>query len=171
MDQQTQDKISRLQNSLSTLRKVAGWSAEELGELLDVTRQTIVNLETGQTKMTKIQYMAIRLTFEVEAQGCNHETLSNLITILVDSEDLDCERRAVLKETVDTAASSVGRRAGANAAGKAAATAAASALATSAFLALAPASLAAGPIATGIIGSTASAMSLLFDVKKGKRAK
>ena len=120
--------------------------------------------------MTKIQYMAIRLTFEVEAQGCNHETLSNLITILVDSEDLDCERRAVLKETVDTAASSVGR-AGANAAGKAAATAAASALATSAFLALAPASLAAGPIATGIIGSTASAMSLFFDVKKGKRAK
>ena len=81
MDKHTQEKISRFQDSLATLRKVAGWSAEELGGRLDVTRQTIVNLETGQTKMTKIQYMAIRLAFEDEAQENDNETLLNCYTL------------------------------------------------------------------------------------------
>lgn len=168
MDQRTQEQVSRFQDSLSTLRKVAGWSAEELGELLDVTRQTIVNLETGQTKMTKIQYMAIRLAFEAEAQDNSHKTLSNLITILVDSDDLDREHRDTLKQTVDTAASGVGRRAGASAAGKAAVAAVATVLASSAFLALGPVGLAAGPITTGIVSGTASAISLFSSAKKDR---
>lgn len=167
MNKAPQEKINRFQDSLSTLRKVAGWSAEDLANSLDVTRQTIVNLETGQTKMTKIQYMAIRLAFEEEAQETNHETLSKLIPILVDSDDLDEKHRGELKETVDTAANSVGRRAGAAVAGKAAAAAAASILAGSAFLALGPLGLAAGAVAASVVGG----MSRSSDTKKGGSGK
>ena len=115
-----QEKISRLQFSLSTLRKVAGWSAEELARLLNVTRQTIVNLETGQTKMTQIQYIAIRSILEAEAQSKNNETLAKLIIMMVDQDDISDEKREELKKTVDGAVINVGRRVGSAAASQAA---------------------------------------------------
>ena len=165
MDKHTREKIARLQDSLSALRKVAGWSAEELGEILDVTRQTIVNLETEQTKMTKVQYMALRLAFEAEIQASKNETLSKLITILVDSDDLDETNRNRLKEKIDTAANSVGRRAGAATAGKAAVSAVIPLLAALSG----PIGMVAGAIATGILGR--STLDLLSDIKKDKEDK
>lgn len=170
MDRRTQEKITRLQDSLSALRKVAGWSAEELGEILDVTRQTIVNLETGQTKMTKVQYMALRLAFEVEAQASENDTLSKLITILVDSDNLDEVHRDTLKKAISTAANSVGRRAGAAAAGMAAISAVVPLLASSALLACGPIGMVAGTVATGIFG-TKSALSLLSDIKNSEKGR
>ena len=113
-------KIIRLQGSLSTLRKVAGWSAEDLGNLLGVTRQTIVNLESGQTTMTQIQYIAIRAILEAEAHSNSNETLKKLISIMIDEDDVSEEERSKLKETVDTAVSSVGKRSGSAVASKAA---------------------------------------------------
>lgn len=152
MDKQTQQKIIRLQDSLPALRKIAGWSAEELGEMLDVTRQTIVNLETGQTKMTKVQYMALRLAFEAEVQNNNNETLSKLIAILVDSDNLDETYRDTIKTTVDTAANSVGRRAGAAAAGVAAISAVIPLLASFSPL-IVPIGMIAGAVAANVFGA------------------
>lgn len=120
MDQATSQKITRLQESLSALRKVAGWSAEDLGKQLDVTRQTIVNLETGQTKMTKVQYMALRLAFATEMQTQKNETLLELMTTLVDRDDISEDERIQLRQTVDNAVNKVGRRIGSDAASKAA---------------------------------------------------
>ena len=57
MDKVTAERITRMQKSLSTLRKVAGWSAEEFAKELDVTRQTVVNLESGKTEMTKVEFV------------------------------------------------------------------------------------------------------------------
>lgn len=153
LDQRTQKIICRFQDSLSTLRKVAGWSAEDLGRQLDVTRQTIVNLETGRIKMTKIQYLAIRMAFQREIEKHENKTLAELLVLLVDSEGLDVEHRDQLKMTVDSAARRPGRRAGASMASKAAIEALAPVLAGAAFAGLL------SPVAMvgGVIGSIAGA--------------
>ena len=49
------EKVKRLQKYLSVIRTSAGWSASELGEKLDVSRQMISNLENGHNKMTMMQ--------------------------------------------------------------------------------------------------------------------
>lgn len=59
--------IKRLQNSIKALRSVAGWSAQELSDMLGVTKQTMSNLENGKTPMSKIQSIAITALFEAEA--------------------------------------------------------------------------------------------------------
>lgn len=147
MDEQMQKLAGRLQDSLSTLRKVAGWSAEDLGRQLDVTRQTIVNLETGQTKLTKIQYLAIRAVFAARAQEMHDGTLAALLSLLVDSDRLDGADRTRIQSAVEGAAASVGRRAGAAAASGAAITALAALLAASTM------SLA-GPLAASVAASS-----------------
>lgn len=166
MDNHTQEIINRFQDSLSTLRKVAGWSAENLGEILDVTRQTIVNLETGQTKMTKVQYLAFRATFQKEIQDSKNEMLAKLIFLLVDSDELDNENRTEVKKTVDSATSSIGRRAGASTASKAAISALAPVITGTTISALIP------PlnIVGGIIATTASITSL-FSMQKNENSK
>ena len=120
MENDVRLKIIRLQKSLSTLRKVAGWSAEDLGNLLGVTRQTIVNLESGQTTMTQIQYIAIRAILEAEAHTNSNETLEKMIAVMIDRDDVSEEERIKLKETVETAVSSVGKRSGSAVASQAA---------------------------------------------------
>ena len=59
--------ITSLQKYLPMLRKLYGWTMEQLGDRIGVTKQTISNLERGNPKMTKLQYIAIRSVFELEA--------------------------------------------------------------------------------------------------------
>ena len=58
----------RLRKDLPTIRSVAGWSAERLAELLDVSRVTVVNIENTEGKMTVMQYLAIRALLDAEAK-------------------------------------------------------------------------------------------------------
>lgn len=51
--------IADLQAALRSVRQVLGLSAQELGDLIGVTRQTVNNLETGKTPMSPTQYIAI----------------------------------------------------------------------------------------------------------------
>ena len=44
--------VARLQDNLYTIRQLVGWSAEEMGVLLDITRQTVYNLERGRPRMS-----------------------------------------------------------------------------------------------------------------------
>ena len=157
MDKATHERTLRLQESLSSLRKVAGWSAEELGEQLDVTRQTIVNLENGQTKMTKVQYMAIRLAFATEIQSNNNRTLLELLDILVDRDDVPAAERTAVRKTIDDAVNRVGRRVGSDAASKAAIDAIKKSHTFSTLIA--------GGIAGGFVAATA--VSMLYDILKG----
>lgn len=64
-----QINIMRLQDNLNTLRKIGGWSAQELGEKIGVTKQTISNLENKKTELTRLQYMGLRRVFAFEAKG------------------------------------------------------------------------------------------------------
>ena len=60
--------ITSLQSHLSMLRKLYGWTMEQFGDRIGVTKQTVSNLERGKPKMTKLQYIAIRSVFESEVR-------------------------------------------------------------------------------------------------------
>lgn len=111
-------QIARFQKYLSSLRKVAGWSAEGFAERLGVTRQTIINLESRTTQMTKIQYLAIRVVIITEVDRSKNETLGRLLS-LVDRSEMEEADDNRLIQSIDEAASSVSRRAGSKAASKA----------------------------------------------------
>lgn len=53
------DKASNLKGILKYLREAAGFTAEEFGQRLDLSRQAIANLENSTTKLTVSQYYAI----------------------------------------------------------------------------------------------------------------
>lgn len=57
-----------LQDNLKSIREILTWTSEDLGNLIGVTKQTISNLETKNSKLTKLHYIAIRtvVDFEIE---------------------------------------------------------------------------------------------------------
>ena len=114
-------KIGRLKKNLATLRKIAGWSAEDLADMIGVTRQTIVNLENDSSyQMTKMQYIAIRAVMEAEVEDSGNSTLGQVINILIDMDDVPEGKKETVQKTVAEATSVLGRRAGSVAAGIAA---------------------------------------------------
>ncbi|MBQ9699917.1 MAG: helix-turn-helix transcriptional regulator [Lachnospiraceae bacterium] len=82
------EEINKLQENLQTIRKVAGWTTEELGQKIGVTKQTISNLENKNTKMTKTQYIAIRaiLDYEIDLNE-NNIALARVIEVLLGEDD------------------------------------------------------------------------------------
>lgn len=44
-----------------------------------MARQTVSNLETGKTPMTKLQYLALRTVFNAEIARCNNLDLAKVI--------------------------------------------------------------------------------------------
>lgn len=58
--------IERLQTNLSIIRNLAGWSMSEFGEKIGITKQSVYNLESGISTMTKTQYLAIRTVLDYE---------------------------------------------------------------------------------------------------------
>ncbi len=82
-------EIERLQEYLLTFRRVLGWSAEEFGERIGVTRQTINNLESKRNRLSKTQYIAIRAVFDAEINESPEDTeiLACLLDVLIDNPD------------------------------------------------------------------------------------
>lgn len=89
--------ISSLQKYLPMLQKLYGWTMKQLGDRIGVAKQTISNLEHGNPKMTKLQYIAIRSVFESEANERFDEEKENLLKILYlvcdNYEDISEEQR------------------------------------------------------------------------------
>lgn len=110
MDQDTEKAIERLQDNLYVIRRMAGWTAEDLGEKIGVTKQTIRNLErrNNNAKMSKTQYIAIRavLDYEVENNPDN-QALAKVIEVLLDSEEMPEEDYEQVREAVTFASNSV----------------------------------------------------------------
>lgn len=76
--------IGKFQENLGIIRKVAGWTTQELADELGVARQTVSNLETGKSPMTKLQYLALRTVFNTEIAGSENRDLAKVIKTLVD---------------------------------------------------------------------------------------
>ncbi len=84
----TEYEIEKLTQNLPSIRKIAGWSSEELGDLIGVTKQTISNIETRKSKMSKTQYIAIRTIIDYEiVENKDNELLGKVVSILLDSDD------------------------------------------------------------------------------------
>lgn len=95
-------EIERLQNNLLLIRRAAGWTAEELGARIGVTRQTINNLEAKRNKLNKTQYIAIRTVLDAEmAQSSEDmEMLRYLLEVFVDHPEKykQADREALLEK-------------------------------------------------------------------------
>lgn len=88
MDNNKQIQIRRLQDNLTAIRKIAGWTTEELGNKIGVTKQTISNLENKKTPMNLTQYIAIRTVLDYEIENNKENTvLPQVVTILLDIAD------------------------------------------------------------------------------------
>lgn len=76
-------EIQIMQDNLCELRKISGWTAENLAKKLGVTKQTISNLENQKVKLSRVQYIAIRSVFECEvAMNKNNTTLRKVMGVL-----------------------------------------------------------------------------------------
>ncbi|MDU4960017.1 MAG: helix-turn-helix transcriptional regulator [Sporomusaceae bacterium] len=99
-------QVACLQKNLGAIRKIAGWTAEQLGEKIGVTKQTISNLENGKTPMTLTQYIAIRSVLDFEIQTNKENTvLPQVVEVLLNRyEEYSDEEREQLFENVKTIA-------------------------------------------------------------------
>ena len=89
MQKFTAKEIKNLQNNLQLIRQAGGWSAEEFGEMIGVTKQTIRNLEKKTTEMSKTQYIAIRAVLDYEiADRPDDKVLATTVNLCLNSEDL-----------------------------------------------------------------------------------
>lgn len=111
MDSFGERSIERLQKNLAVLRKLAGWSGNDLADMLGVSRQTILSLETKDDyKMSKIQYIAIRALLDEKAK--EDETLARVIHVLLDQEDTPEELQEEIQFVTTDTITNLGPRAG-----------------------------------------------------------
>ena len=106
MDNTEKEMIERLQDNLSIIRKIAGWSTEDLASKISVTKQTISNLENKKTPMTLIQYIAIRAFIDCEIEiNKENVALAQVVDLLLDQDcELSEEDELVLKEGIEVIA-------------------------------------------------------------------
>lgn len=103
LDKKRKKQIILLQQNLGSIRKIAGWTTEQLGEKIGVTKQTISNLENNKTPMSLTQYIAFRSVFELEIESNKENTiLPQIINILIDNaEELNENNYNQVKNSVE----------------------------------------------------------------------
>jgi len=107
----SEEKMLRLQKNLPIIRNLAGWTAEDLGKNIGVTRQTITNIEKSDTlSMTKTQYIATRAVLDYEISNSSNKTLSDAIAVLVDADDLTEDQEKKIHETISNISETKSRR-------------------------------------------------------------
>jgi len=96
------EHIYHLQKHLCSLRKIAGWTAEDLGDRIGVTKQTVSNLENFKTSMTLTQYIAIRTVIDYEIKINNMNiVLPQVVELLLNkNEDYTDAELEELSESV-----------------------------------------------------------------------
>ena len=95
-------EIQKLQRNLSSLRKLAGWTAEDLGKKVAVTKQTVSNLENFRTSMSKLQYIALRTVLDYEAQ--RNQNLARALHLVLDDKGATKEEHKANEEKVKAVA-------------------------------------------------------------------
>lgn len=110
MIKSNEKEIARLQENLSVIRKIAGWTTEDLGERIGVTKQTISNLENNKTTMTLTQYIAIRSVLDYELQtNPENVALAQIVDILLNQEaQTDEDEQKIKKVKTVLAAAAAG---------------------------------------------------------------
>ena len=98
-------QIEKLRQNLGAIRKLAGWTAEDLGDKIGVTKQTISNLENNKNPMNFTQYLAIRTILDHEiANNTENTILREAVDILLDREDINEQDYEKLQEQISAIA-------------------------------------------------------------------
>ena len=79
----TSEEMERFNEVFPLVRKAVGWSAEEFGDKIGVTRQTISNLETKKIKISKTTYIAMRFVLDEEME--EHPDETEMLKVVLDS--------------------------------------------------------------------------------------
>lgn len=105
--------VERMEKHLKLIRSAAGWSAKEFGDRIGVTRQTINNIESGRSRLTKTQYIAMRSVLDdlINRVGVNNtRMLADLLEMLIDNPDKypkeDREKLFAIAKTMESAITS-----------------------------------------------------------------
>ncbi len=101
MNDYSREPIEKLQKNLQAIRQAGGWTAEEFGNMIGVTKQTVRNLENHVTEMTKTQYIATRTILDYETEhNPDNQILGNLVKYLLDSEKMTDEEQEKAESAV-----------------------------------------------------------------------
>jgi transcriptional regulator with XRE-family HTH domain len=92
----TDEHLERFRRYLWIFRNSSGWSSEEFGKMLGITRATVSGIETGSIKMNPLHYYAMRFLF----QNYGEQMVNDLIDILADSESTTQEERDRLESQI-----------------------------------------------------------------------
>ena len=92
----TEDTRLILQNNLKAIREILNWTSSDLSNLIGVTKQTISNLETQKSRLTKLHYIALRtvIDFEIENLKMTDQDRSDRAEMLLNFFD-ESEKYAV----------------------------------------------------------------------------
>lgn len=81
---------NKIQDSLVTLRSIAGWDAQKFASLIGVSRQYYSELENQSRKLTQSMTLAILYVYEKEAKKNND--LGNVLKAILDENGLTSEQ-------------------------------------------------------------------------------
>lgn len=73
--------------NLPVIRFIFGVSGEKLCKLLDISRQTVVNIENGRGSFTTAMYFAMRFVFDSMAAEATPEIQSRYEKLLLEKSD------------------------------------------------------------------------------------
>lgn len=105
-----EDVIARFQDNLVLIRKTVGWSEEEFGNNIGVTRQTIYNLENKKSKLTKTQFLAMKNVLEDEIKNSkekNEMLICLLQAIVFNPEQYKDEQKKQILEKANMLAPAI----------------------------------------------------------------
>lgn len=67
-----ENEVYIMQEFLFNLRKIAGWSIDELSQKMGLTRQAVYALEHKQAKMNQLHFIALVYLFKAECKNNNN---------------------------------------------------------------------------------------------------
>ena len=91
----TESEVLLLQDNLQSIRNAGGWTLEELGDMIGVTKQTMSNLENKKTEMSRTQYIALRAVLDYEIENNPENTvLPTALDLFLDPDKYSPEQKA-----------------------------------------------------------------------------
>lgn len=84
-----QKPIKDMQNNLAKLRKMLGWTMDDLGRKIGITKQSIWNLENNKSNLTLTQYIAIKTVVLEEINNSDSNFDSNILEFIMGLLDED----------------------------------------------------------------------------------
>lgn len=100
MDEKIIKNINIMSRNLRQLRKLSGLSCEKLANKINISKQSISNLEVGSSKITMHWYILLRIIFEKEAK--TNKVLKYILYILFESDSvIDDNLLATIESRLD----------------------------------------------------------------------